>query len=297
MIPLRVGLTVCALSRDQYRHIFSILIDAEQKAHFLFMTMRCHSPDAFESAPEPEADDEETYVGYADGEIQALPHGDEAEPAADSEDDGWDGDISEDEVGDGPIADEDFFGDDEMEDGPTDEEGAPDGGEMEVGSDDDGDNGEMDVDSGSGGSESGDGSCSGSDGESDGSNDDGDNGEMDVDSGSGGSESGDESCSGSDGESEDSSTGAQEEDVESAWSVSDVEGDGDDGDDDEGCVDDDDSDDQIVRPVRHLRNVVGSDEDGEVTVRAAHPPGTMAVFDELAPADINNPCEFQIKAL
>ncbi|MEL7196542.1 MAG: hypothetical protein AAFO96_29225, partial [Bacteroidota bacterium] len=73
------------------------------------------------------------------------------------------------------------------------------------------------------------------------------------------------------------------------------ENDGDDGDED--FVDDDGSDDQIARPVRHLRNVVGSDEDGEVTVRATHPPGTMAVFDELAPADINNPCEFQFKAL
>ena len=60
---------------------------------------------------------------------------------------------------------------------------------------------------------------------------------------------------------------------------------------------DDDSDDEIIRPARHLRNVVGSDDDGEVTARAAHPPGTMAVFDELAPGDIDNPCEFQIKTL
>ena len=132
-------------------------------------------------------------------------------------------------------------------------------------------------------------------------------GEMEVDSDSDSdSESDSESDSDSDDETEDGSTGVEEEEVDSAWgSVSDAEGDdGDDGDendgdDDEGCVDngDDDSDDQIVRPVRHLRNVVGSDDDGEVTARAAHPPGTMAVFDELAPADIDNPCEFQIKTL
>ena len=56
-----------------------------------------------------------------------------------------------------------------------------------------------------------------------------------------------------------------------------------------------DDDDEITRPARHLRNVVGSDDDGEVAARAVHPPGTMAVFDELAPGDIDNPCEFQIK--
>ena len=279
---------------------FSILIDAEQKAHFLFMTRRCHSPDAFESAPEPEADDEEAHVGYDDCEIQGMPCDDEIEPAADSEDDGWDsydsemdqvvwtvevggavsdGDISEDEMGDGPTVDEDFFGDDEMEDNPTDEEGVLDNGvEGE-------EEGEMEVDSAS---------------DTEGDND-------------------------SDDETEDDSTGVEEEgeselEVDSAWgSVSDAEGDDgdeDDGDDDEtenapaadeDCVDngvkeedgdgDDDSDDQIIRPVRHLRNVVGSDDDGEVTARAAHPPGTMAVFDELAPGDIDNPCEFQIKTL
>ena len=54
-------------------------------------------------------------------------------------------------------------------------------------------------------------------------------------------------------------------------------------------------DDEITRPARHLRNVVDSDDDGEVAARAVHPPGTMAVFDELAPGDIDNPCEFQIK--
>ena len=74
--------------------------------------------------------------------------------------------------------------------------------------------------------------------------------------------------------------------------VSDAEG-GDEGDDDDD--EDDVGDDEITRPARHLRNVVGSDDDGEVTARAVHPPGTMAVFDELAPGDIDNPCEFQIK--
>ena len=320
-----------------------ILIDAEQKAHFLYMTMRCCSPDAFVSASEPETDDEELYAGYADGEIQALQHGDE--PPADSEDEARGGDISEDEVGDAPVADEECFADDEMEEGLAAEETASDGGEMEVGGDggdnaewivvDNGiggggdDGGEMEVDgdadgdnaewvvvnnggcgvesdgAGSGekdavsGGESGDESTGSSAGEqeedvmsalsvsgaegdaSDESDDSDSNGEMDD--GSGGS--------GSDGESEGSSTGVQEEDVGSAWSVSDVEGDSD------GGNDNGDTDDQIVRPVRHLRNVVGSDEDGEVTVRATHPPGTMAVFDELAPADINNPCEFQFKAL
>ena len=123
-------------------------------------------------------------------------------------------------------------------------------------------------------------------GESDGGDCD-ESGDDDSDaSGGSGSDSGSDSDSGD--ESKGSSTGVQEEDDGSAWSVSDVECDGDDG---------DDSDDQVVRPTRHLRNVVGSDEDGEATVRATHPPGTMAVFDELAPADINNPCEFQFKAL
>ena len=56
-----------------------------------------------------------------------------------------------------------------------------------------------------------------------------------------------------------------------------------------------DDDDEIVRPARHVRNVVDSDDDGEVAARAVHPPGTMAVFDELASGDIDNPCEFQIK--
>ena len=95
---------------------FCILTDAEQRAHFLYMTRKCHSPDAFGSTSEPEVYDEEACVGYDDCEVQGMPCDDEVEPAADSEDDGWDGDISEDEMGVDPNADEDFFGDDEMED-------------------------------------------------------------------------------------------------------------------------------------------------------------------------------------
>ena len=56
-----------------------------------------------------------------------------------------------------------------------------------------------------------------------------------------------------------------------------------------------DDDDEVARPVRRVRNVVDSDNDGEAAARAVHPPGTMAVFDKLAPGDIDNPCEFQIK--
>ena len=166
-----------------------------------------------------------------------------------------DGDISEDEMGDGPTVDEDFFGDDEMEDNPTDEEGVFDNGvEGEEES-------EMEVDSAQGGA-------------------------LDT-------EGGDDS----DDETEDDSTddeyfvnnGVEEEEeseleVDSAWgSVSDAEGDDGDEDDgsdgetefapaaDEDCVangveeedgdGDDDSNDEIIRPVRHLRNVVGSDDD------------------------------------
>ena len=55
-----------------------------------------------------------------------------------------------------------------------------------------------------------------------------------------------------------------------------------------------DDNDEIARPVRRVRNVVDSDDDGEVAARAVHPPGTMAVFDELASGDIDNPCEIQI---
>ena len=57
----------------------------------------------------------------------------------------------------------------------------------------------------------------------------------------------------------------------------------------------DDDKDEVTRPARRVRNAVDSDDDGETAARAVHPPGTMAVFDELAPRDIHNPCEFQIK--
>ena len=60
-------------------------------------------------------------------------------------------------------------------------------------------------------------------------------------------------------------------------------------------TEEDDDEDEVARPVRRVRNVVVSDDDGETAARPVHPPGTMAVFDELAPGDIDNPCEFQIK--
>ena len=56
-----------------------------------------------------------------------------------------------------------------------------------------------------------------------------------------------------------------------------------------------DKEDEVARPTRRVRNVVDSDDDGDVAAGPVHPPGTMAVFDELAPGDIINPCEFQIK--
>ena len=60
-------------------------------------------------------------------------------------------------------------------------------------------------------------------------------------------------------------------------------------------IEEDDEEEEVARPVRRVRNVGDSDDDGETAARPVHPPGTMAVFDELAPGDINNPCEFQIK--
>ena len=57
----------------------------------------------------------------------------------------------------------------------------------------------------------------------------------------------------------------------------------------------DDNEDEVACPVRRVRDALDSDDDGETTARAVHPPGTMAVFDKLAPGDIDNPCEFQIK--
>ena len=60
-------------------------------------------------------------------------------------------------------------------------------------------------------------------------------------------------------------------------------------------------DDEVVRPARHVRNVFDSDSDGEpanedggAEVSAVQPPGTMVVFDELAPGDATNPCEFSL---
>ena len=56
-----------------------------------------------------------------------------------------------------------------------------------------------------------------------------------------------------------------------------------------------DEEDEVARPTRRVRNVVDSDEDGDAAAGPVHPPGTMTVFDELAPGGIINPCEFQIK--
>ena len=57
--------------------------------------------------------------------------------------------------------------------------------------------------------------------------------------------------------------------------------------------------DEVVRPRRHVRNVVNSDDepingDGDAEVGPVQPPGTIAVFDELAPEDAANPCEFSL---
>ena len=60
-------------------------------------------------------------------------------------------------------------------------------------------------------------------------------------------------------------------------------------------TEEEDEEDEFARPVRRVRNVVDSNDVGETAARPVHPPGTMAVFDELAPGDIVNPCEFQIK--
>ena len=63
----------------------------------------------------------------------------------------------------------------------------------------------------------------------------------------------------------------------------------------EGC-----DDEEVVRPARHVRNVFDSNsgepanEDGGAEVGAVQPPGTMVVFDELAPGDATNPCEFSL---
>ena len=58
---------------------------------------------------------------------------------------------------------------------------------------------------------------------------------------------------------------------------------------------------EVVHPARHVRNVFDSDSDNEpangdggAEVGAVQPPGTMVVFDELAPGDATNPCEFSL---
>ena len=56
-----------------------------------------------------------------------------------------------------------------------------------------------------------------------------------------------------------------------------------------------DEEEKVARPTRRVRNVVDSDDDGDTAAGPVHLPWTMAVFDELAPGDIVNPCEFQIK--
>ena len=67
---------------------FFILLDAEQKAHFLFMTRNCHSPDVFVSEPEPETDDDEAHVGYDDVEVEGMScDDDEIDQTADSDND------------------------------------------------------------------------------------------------------------------------------------------------------------------------------------------------------------------
>ena len=63
-------------------------------------------------------------------------------------------------------------------------------------------------------------------------------------------------------------------------------------------VEDNDSD-EVVRPTRHVRNVVASDDEddnggGGAEVDPDHPRGTMAVFDEIAPVDAGNPSEFPL---
>ena len=55
--------------------------------------------------------------------------------------------------------------------------------------------------------------------------------------------------------------------------------------------------------VRHVRNTVPSDDDGDDDDRDAndgfevdpeHPPGTIPVVDDISPMDANNPCEFSL---
>ena len=66
----------------------------------------------------------------------------------------------------------------------------------------------------------------------------------------------------------------------------------------------DSDNDEVVRPGRHVRDVVDSDSDdepdngdGDAEVGPVQQPGTIAVFDELAPWDAVNPCEFSLPSL
>ena len=53
---------------------------------------------------------------------------------------------------------------------------------------------------------------------------------------------------------------------------------------------------EVARLARCVRNVVESDDDDDINAEGGpvQPPVTMVVFDELAPGDAINPCEFQI---
>ena len=60
-----------------------------------------------------------------------------------------------------------------------------------------------------------------------------------------------------------------------------------------------DEEEEVARPARRVRNVVDSDGDEDVNAEAGpvKPPGTMVVFDELAPGDAINTCEFKIEII
>ena len=61
-------------------------------------------------------------------------------------------------------------------------------------------------------------------------------------------------------------------------------------------------DEEVMRLTRHVRNVLDSNSDGEpatdddggAEAGAVQPPGTMVVFEELAPGDAINPCQFPL---
>ena len=60
-----------------------------------------------------------------------------------------------------------------------------------------------------------------------------------------------------------------------------------------------DEEEEVTRPAQRVRTVVDSDGDDDVNAEAGlvQSPGTMVVFDELAPGDAINPCEFQIERM